>query len=107
MLAKTMTYVVAFALAAASALRAPTPARHLGARASLNRVATPIASPPRHSIALYGEDDDYSAPKIEFSEEQLAAGGGVDLWASWKTAIYGGSVLIGLALPLFFFFVRP
>ena len=106
MLAKTMTYVVAFALAAASALRAPTPARHLGARASLSRVATPIAS-PRRSLVLFGEDDDYSAPKIEFSEEQLASGGSVDLWASWKTAIYGGSVLIGLALPLFFFFVRP
>ena len=106
MLAKTMTYVLAFALATTSALRAPA-ARQLGARATLSRVATPIASPPRHSIALYGEDDDYSAPKIEFSEEQLASGGSVDLWASWKTAIYGGSVLIGLALPLFFFFVRP
>lgn len=106
MLAKTMTYVLAFALATTSALRAPA-ARQLGARATLARGPAAAAAPPRRGVVLFGEDDDYSAPKIEFSEEQLASGGGVDLWASWKTAIYGGSVLIGLALPLFFFFVRP
>ena len=72
MLAKTMTYVLAFALATTSALRAPA-ARQLGARATLARGPAAAAVPPRRGVVLFGEDDDYSAPKIEFSEEQLAS----------------------------------
>ena len=74
-------------------------ARALGPSTRLKRAGRGCPAGPTPSFAALDGVNRNAAERV--------AGGGVDLWASWKTAIYGGSVLIGLALPLFFFFVRP
>jgi len=49
------------------------------------------------------DDDEYTAPKIEF-DPNAPVSSGPDLWSSWKNFIYIGSLALGLLLPVFFFF---
>ena len=102
-----MMCLLAAMMATVSALRAPTPARHLVARVRVSEGALALTPTTRGAVVLAaGKDDDYSAPKIEFDPDAVSTGG-VDLWSTWKNSIYVGSIAIGVLLPVFFFFVRP
>mmetsp|Transcript_27523 Transcript_27523/g.84961 ORF Transcript_27523/g.84961 Transcript_27523/m.84961 type:complete len:112 (-) Transcript_27523:51-386(-) len=99
-------------LAGTDALRAPAGGRArvvaaptgAGGAAALARTAAALEA-PRGAVVLFAGDDE--APKIDFTDEQIANAGKRDLWADWKNGIYIGSVAIGVLLPVFFFFVRP
>ena len=58
------------------------------------------------NTALRAKSDDGDA-KIDLSQVDWDAANKADSWAMWKNTIYGGSLVIGLLLPVFFLVVKP
>jgi hypothetical protein len=60
----------------------------------------------RLPLALRAKNDD-GAPKLDLSELGDPNDDGLDLWATWKNTIYGGSIAIAVLLPVFFIVLAP